>query len=150
MSYREKIITIYLISTLLLFGFYLINIIPMLQEGELDPTAVYTLWIIIVVLGILITIVATIIIHIIFGIIYAVTTNEEPTFDDIEDERDKLIELRGTRNSYAVLGTGMFISMVAQIVSGSSLVMFSLLLFFMMIAEIIGGISRLYFYRRGF
>jgi len=137
-------------STSLIFIFYIIRVLQMNQGGDFTAINVYALWATVIVVGVLATVIGTILTLIAFGIIEAARTDEEPDVDDLEDERDKLIELRGARNSYIVVGIGMFIAMGTQVLNMSPLVMFSLLLFFVMIAEIIGSISRLYFYQRGF
>ncbi len=89
--------------------------------------------------------------HIVAAIVYAIKTGEEdPKIDDTEDERDKLIDLRGTRITYIVSSFGVFLSMLAFVLGQPPLVMFSLLIFFGIFAQVIGDISRLVLYRRGF
>ena len=78
------------------------------------------------------------------------TGEEDPKIEDIEDERDKLIDLRGTRVSYIISSSGVALSMLAFVLGQPPLVMFSLLIFFGLIAQVIGDISRLVLYRKGF
>lgn len=151
MSHQEKNITASLVSFTLILGFYLIRILGMIQTEGLVSTKVFRLWGIIIGLGIVGTIIASIFTHIIAAIVHAVKTGEEdPKIDDIEDERDKLIDLRGTRVTYIVSSFGVFLSMLAFALGQPPLVMFSLLIFFGLFAQIIGDISRLVLYRRGF
>jgi hypothetical protein len=70
--------------------------------------------------------------------------------DDIQDERDQMIDLRGTRVTYLVTSLGGFIAMLTFVLGQSPLVMFSLLLFFGVLGQVAGDLSRLYRYRRGF
>ncbi len=147
MSYQERNITVSLISTLLIFGFYLIRMFQMHQEGNLNSNNVFSLWGTIIVLGIIVNIVSTIITQIVLSIIHMVKTNEEESF--IADERDKLIELKGIRNSYFVFIAGVLLSMGTLVFDMSPLMMFVLLILSGFAAAIINDISQLYFYRRG-
>ena len=102
-------------------------------------------------LAIFFTIVATILTHIISAIIQVIKTGEEePEIEDLADERDKLIDLRGTKATYFVSSIGVFLAMLTFALGQPPLVMFTLLIFFGVVAQIIGDISRLILYRRGF
>lgn len=147
MSYQEKNIIVSLFTTLLIFGFYAVNVFQMYQAESVNATDLYSLWATIIVLSIVVNIVASVLTQVIFSVIQILRTQEEEAF--IEDERDQLINLKGTRNSYAVAGVGIFIAMLTLVVGMSPLVMFNLLVFFLILAEIIGDLSRLYLYRRG-
>ena len=149
MSYHEKNSAMSLTTMLLLFGYYVLNMIQMVQHDALSPTGIFSLWLTVSVLGIIIHILTNIISYIAFHILRAVTTNEieeEPTF---ADERDRLIALKGTRNSYAVFSIGAFIAMMTLVLGMSPLVMFVLLIFAALTAQVVGDISRLYLYRKG-
>ena len=113
MSFQEKNITVSLVSFTLILGFFLIRLFQIIQDGGLTSTDVFRLWGIIIVLAIIVTIVATILTHIVSAIIQAIKTGEkEPEIEDIADERDKLIDLRGTKVTYSVSSLGVFISML--------------------------------------
>jgi hypothetical protein len=151
MSHQEKNITASLVSFSLILAFYLIKMLNMILTESLISTKVFRLWGIIIVLGIFGTIISTIFTHILSAIIHAVKTGEDdPKIEDIEDERDKLIDLRGTRVTYIVSSSGVFFSMLAFALGQPPLVMFSLLIFFGIFAQVIGDTSRLFLYRRGF
>jgi hypothetical protein len=122
----------------------------MIQGGSFNSANVFRLWGIIIVLAIVVTILATILTHIGSGIIQAIKTKEEPHIEGIQDERDRLIDLRGTKITYFVSSIGVFLSMGTFVLGRPPLVMFTLLIFFGVVAQIIGDISRLYLYRRGF
>ena len=123
----------------------------MIQEGSFNATNVFRLWGIIIGLAIIVTIIGTILTHIVSAIIQAIKTGEEdPKIEDFEDERDRLIDLRGTKVTYFVSSIGVFLSMLTFTLGQPPLVMFTLLIFFGVVAQIIGDISRLYLYRRGF
>jgi hypothetical protein len=122
----------------------------MVLGGSFNSTNVFRLWGIVIVLAILVTIFATILTHIVSAIIQAIKTKKEPDIEDIADERDQLIDLRGTKVTYIASSIGVFLSMLTFAFGQPPLVMFTLLIFFGVVAQIIGDISRLYLYRRGF
>ena len=150
MSYQEKTITVSLVNFILILGFYLIRVFQMIQGGSFNSTNVFRLWGIVIVLAIVVTILATILTHIVSGIIHAIKTKEEPDLEYLQDERDKFIDLRGTKVTYFVSSIGVFLAMLTFTFGQPPLVMFTLLIFFGVLAQIIGDISRLYLYRRGF
>jgi hypothetical protein len=150
MSFQEKNITVSLVNFILILGFYLIRVLQMIQGGSFISTNVFRLWGIVIALAVVVTILATILTHIVSAIIQAIRTKEEPDIEDVQDERDTLIDLRGTKVTYTVSSIGVFLSMLTFAFGQPPLVMFTLLIFFGIVAQIIGDISRLYLYRRGF
>lgn len=151
MSFKEKNIIVSLATFTLILGIYLASLWRMIQDGDLDPAGVFRLWGITIVLAIAFTIVATLLTHIILAIIQAITTGEdEPEIEDLEDERDQLIGLRGTKVTYVVSSLGVFLAMLTFVFGRPPLVMFTLLIFSGLVAQIVGDVSRLVLYRRGF
>jgi hypothetical protein len=151
MSFQEKNVAVTLASFSLILMIYLISIGRMLATGGLNESGVFRLWGIVIVLAIFFTIAATILTHIVSAIIEAITTgNENPQIEDIADERDKLIDLRGTSITYTVASLGVFLAMLTFFFGQPPLVMFSLLILASVVAQIIGDIARLALYRRGF
>jgi hypothetical protein len=151
MSFQEKNITVSLVNFTLILGFYSIRIFQMILGGSFNSTNVFRLFGIIIVLAVGVTIFATILTHIVSAIIEAIKTgNENPKVEDIADERDKLIDLRGTKITYFVSSIGSALSMLTFVLGQPPLAMFTLLIFFGVLAQIIGDLSRLYLYRRGF
>ena len=151
MSFQQKNVTVSLVNFTLILGFYLIRIFQMIQAGTFTSANVFRLWGVIIVLAVLVTIFATILTHIVSVIIEAIRTGEQdPKIEDFEDERDKLIDLRGTRVTYFVSSIGVLLAMLTFVFGQPPLVMFALLIFSGVVAQIVGDISRLYLYRRGF
>ena len=151
MSFQEKNITVSFVNFSLILGFFLFRVFQMIQGGSFNSTNVFRLWVIVIVLAIVVTIFATILTHILSAIIQAIRTGEkDPKIEDFEDERDKVIDLRGTKITYFVSSIGVFLSMLTFALGRPPLVMFTLLIFFGVLAQIIGDISRLLLYRRGF
>lgn len=150
MSFQEKNITVSLVNFSLIFIFYLFRVFQLIQGGSFNSTNVFRLWGIVIILAVVVTIFATILTHIVSAIIQAIKTGEEkPEIEDIKDERDQLIDLKGTKVTYAVSSIGVFLSMLTFVFGQPPLVMFTLLIFFGVLAQIIGDIFRLYLYRKG-
>lgn len=150
MSFQEKNITVSLANFTMILGFFAIRVFQMIQGGNFDPANVFRLWGTIIVLAVIVTIFATILTHIFSAIIHAIKTGEEKSnVEDIEDERDKLIDLRGTKVTYFVSSIGVFLAMLTFVLGQPPLVMFTLLIFSGLVAQVIGDVLRLYLYRRG-
>ncbi len=151
MSFQQKNVTVSLVNFSLILVFYLFRVVQMIQSGNFTPKNIFRVWIIIAVLAVVVTIIGTILTHIVSAIIQAIKTgNEDPKIEDIQDERDQLIDLRGTKITYTVSSIGVFLSMLTFAFGQSPLVMFSMLIFFGVFAQVVGDISRLVLYRRGF
>lgn len=151
MSFQEKNSTVSLVNFVLILGFFLVRLFQMIQGGSFIPANVFRLWGIIIALAIVVTIFATILTHIVSAIIHAMKTGQEQSdVEDIEDERDQLIDLRGTKITYLVYSIGNLLAMLTFVFDQPPLVMFTLLILSGVVAQIIGDISRLYLYRRGF
>ena len=151
MSFQERNIAVSLGSFIFILGFYLFRMNSLMQAGDLNSTDVFRLWGIIIVMAIVLTIAATILAHILATILEVIRTGEEePEIEDIEDERDKLIDLRGTKVTYIASSIGVLLAMLTFVFGQPPLVMFSLLIFTSLVAQIVGDVSRLVLYRRGF
>jgi hypothetical protein len=151
MSFQQRNITVSLVTFILILGLYLIRIFQLLQTDSFISTNVFRLWGIIVVLATVATILLTILAHIGSAIFQVIKTGDQnPKIEDIQDERDKLIDLRGTQITYVASSLGVLVAMLTFVFGQPPLVMFSLLIFFGLLAQIIGDISRLLLYRRGF
>jgi hypothetical protein len=149
MTYRETNISVSLTSSLLVMGYYLVNWIQMYQEEGLNSGVIFRLWAIVIVATIILNILGNILTNIVLSIIHAIKTqsNKEPRF--VEDERDKLIGLKGTQAAYIAFSIGVFLAMLSFVFGQPPLVMFSLIIFFSITAEIVSDILQLSFYRRG-
>ena len=151
MSFQEKNFTASLVTFSLILGYYLIRLFIIILGGNFNSTSVVRLWGFVIGFAVIGTILVTIFTHILSAITQAIQTGEkEPKIEDIQDERDQLIDLRGTKVTYFVSSLGVFLSMLTFAFDQPPLVMFSLLIFFGVFAQIVGDISRLVLYRRGF
>jgi len=150
MSFQEKNITVSLSIFVAILGLYLVRVFQMVQNESFNSINMFRLWGTIAVLAVVGTILATIFTHIVGGIVHKVRTNENPHIEDIQDERDQMIDLKGTRVAYTFSSIGVALSMLTFVFGQPPLIMFSLLIFFGVLAQIIADIWRLTLYRRGF
>ncbi len=151
MSFKQKNITVTLVNFSLILGFYLVRVFQLVQNENFDETSVFRLWGVVVMLAVFVTIAATILTHIVSTIIEAVKTGEkDPEIEDFEDERDQLIDLKGTKITYTFSSLGAVLAMLTFVFGQPPLVMFALLIFFGVLAQIVGDTLRLVLYRRGF
>ena len=150
MSFQEKNIIASLSTFTLILGVYLVRVIQMVQTDSFTATHVFRLWGIIAILAIAGTILVSILTHIAGGVLHKIRTNEDPHIEDIQDERDQLIDLKGTRVAYTFSSLGVAASMLTFVFGQPPLVMFSALIFFGVLAQIVADIRRLTLYRRGF
>lgn len=151
MTFKQKNITASLATFSLILGFYLFRLFQLVQNENFAATPIFLLWGIIIALVIFVTITATILTHIVSAIIDVVRTGkDDPKIEDFEDERDKLIDLKGTQATYTASSLGVFLAMLTFAFGQPPLVMFCLLIFFGVLAQIIGDITRLVLYQRGF
>ena len=150
MSYQEKNITVSLFSHLLIVGYYLVNLFQMQQAGGLVSAKVFNLWAVVIVGVIVVNIVGSILTNILLSIVHAIKTGTDQEEQFIEDERDKLIGLKGAKVSYIAFSIGVGLAMLTFAFGQPPLVMFSLLILSSILGEIIGDVSQLYLYRKGF
>ncbi|NJN54232.1 MAG: hypothetical protein HC804_05405 [Anaerolineae bacterium] len=151
MSFQEKNITVTLVSFSLILTFFIFRVRQMVQTDSFTSENVFHLWVIVIVFGIIVTIVGMILTHMVSAIVIVIQTgDEDPDIEDIEDERDKLIDLKGTKITYTITSLGSFLAMLTFALGQSPLVMFTFLIFFGLVGQVIGDISRLVLYRRGF
>jgi len=151
MSFQQKNVTVSLVNFLLILGFYLIRVTQLIRTESLTLDKIIWVWIIIAVMAVVVTIIGTILTHIISAIIEFVKTGiEDPKIEDIEDERDQLINLKGTRITYTMYSLFVFLAMLTYAFGQPALVMFTLLILCGVVAQIVGDIYRLNLYRRGF
>jgi hypothetical protein len=151
MSFREKSIWISLISTLLIFGDYFLNVIALanLSEAVAKTTALE--------LSIR-AFVLIIIVEIIFQTVLALNNHKAANLG--ADERDKLFEYKGNNFGYTVLVIGVLMTlgrMVSLEISPEFIEQFKvldipfltahILLFSFILSEVVRFSAQLYYYR---
>ena len=152
MSFREKSIWISLISTLLIFGDYFLNVIALanLSEAVAKTTALE--------LSIR-AFVLIIIVEIIFQTVLALNNHKAANLG--ADGRDKLFEYKGNNFGYTVLVIGVLLTlgrMVSLEISPEFIEQFKvlnipfltahILLFSFILSEVVRFSAQLYYYRR--
>ncbi len=164
MSYQEKRTIVNILSGALLMAAYCIYAFGRYQSGAVEAGDM-KFWagtiLVFVAIGIVTTIIIQIVFHILMSIGIAVQKkiyNEQ--FDDseieksinaemVEDEMDKLIELKSMRIGYAFAGVGFITGMVALVLGYSTAIMLNILFLSFSGASLLDGVAQLYFYRRG-
>ena len=139
-----------MVSHLLIVVYYLVNLFQMQQAGGLVSAKVFSLWAIVIAAIIIVNIIGSILTNILLSIVHAIKTRSEHVEKFIEDERDQLIGLKGSKVSHITFSVGVLIAMLTFAFGQPPLVMFSLLILSSILAEIIGDVSQLYLYRKGF
>lgn len=164
MSYQEKRTIVNILSGALLLAAYCIYAFGRYQAGAVEAGDL-KFWAGTILIFIAIGIVATIIIQIVFHILMSIGItvqkkihNEQVSdreieksinFDMIEDEMDKLIELKSMRIGYGFAGVGFIAGMVALVLDYSTAVMLNILFLSFSCGSLLEGFTQLYFYRRG-
>jgi predicted CDP-diglyceride synthetase/phosphatidate cytidylyltransferase len=147
MSYQEKQNIVNIFSGLLIAAIYALIVFQRHQQGRFDLTEDFSTWGVIFLIFMLVSIVARIIIYIIFHIINAIATREEEM--PVKDERDKLITLKATRNSYYVFSGGFVLAIISLAIGMPVYGIFIAFVGFGLIAEIVDNSSQIYYYRKG-
>ena len=89
MSFQQRNVIVTLVNFSLILAVLVIRVLLMVAGGSFNPTRVFRLWGIVIVLAVFVTIFATILTHIVYAIIQAIRTGEQnPKLEDFEDERD--------------------------------------------------------------
>jgi hypothetical protein len=148
MSYQEKENIVNIISALLITSVYAFIVYQRHLQGSINLTEDFRQWGIVFLIFIGVSIVARILIYIIFHIINAITTQEEDI--PINDERTKLIKLKGTRNSHYAFNICFASAFVALAIGMPVYGIFIGFIVSCVISEIVDNSSQLYYYRKGF
>lgn len=147
MTYQEKKSIVSLISAIFIFISFCLYMYPQYPEGAVDSSETFRYWGFFVIILTGLSIVAHIVISIIFNIFFRITTKEQkPAF---ADELDKLIDLKANRYSFFVFIIGFVIAMGSLIIDQWSQMMFIILVVSGFSADVVGSLSKLYYYRRG-
>jgi hypothetical protein len=150
MSFKEKNIVVSLVNFSLILAFYLFRLWQFVRNDTFDTQHLFRLWGTVIFMAVIVTVLAIFAANIIPQMLAAAREGRETSdIDTLEDERDQLIDLRGTRVTYTVSSLGSFVAMLTYVFGQPPLVMFALLIFFGVLAQIAGDISRLVRYRRG-
>jgi hypothetical protein len=164
MSYQEKRTIVSVLTGIAVLTAYCIYAFGQAQAINVAPTDL-KYWARVMLIFIGIGVGASIVIQIVFHILLSIglavkKTIENGTVDDkvieqeigseiVEDEMDKLIELKSTRVGFVVAGVGFVGALLALILDYSPAVMLNVLFISFCAGSILEGFAQLYYYRRG-
>jgi hypothetical protein len=137
MSFQEKSLWLMFVGLVAVFGSYFwiaLRVMPS-RGPDVMPPHVALFGFVVVVL--VVTQVAG---HVVLAVVDRRTAT---------DERDRLFELKGTRNAAYVLATGVFFALSAALLTKGNFVFTHVLLGFWVLAQLVEIGSQLFFYRRG-
>jgi len=147
MSYREKENIINICSGLLITGVFAWFVYQRHLNGMINLTDDFQTWGKLFLIYAGVSIVARIIIYIIFHIINAIATKAEKI--PAEDERDKLIKLKATRNSHYSFVVGFMVAIIALAVGLPAYSIFIVFVISGVVSEVIDNGTQMYYYRKG-
>jgi hypothetical protein len=134
LSFRERSLWLMLLSLLAVFGYYFATVLPS-SAVNIGPEHAAPFALAVVVLVIM-----QVVGHAVIAWVDRRTG---------EDERDRLIELTGTRNAAYVLATGVFGALCAAILTTGNFVFAHVLLGAWVLAQVVEIASQLLLQRRG-
>ena len=148
LSFQEKSLIASAVGSLLIYVIYGWQVLQRYQAGNYDMagTLVFGSRAIFLLIGIQVIFEVIMIVALVIVIAIVTREEEDPSF---VDERDKLIELKGTAYQFAIFGTGFFLAMGAMALGQPPEVMFVVFMTAIMLAGLIGSAAKLYLYRRG-
>ncbi len=147
MPYRERLNIVNILSGLLITAIYSWIVYQRYLEGRYDLTQDFRTWGKLFLVFIAVSVGARIIIMIVFHILNAIATRE--TDIPVEDERDKLIKLKSTRNAYYVFASTLFTGFLLLAVGMPVYGLFIVYVIGGLITEIAENGSQIYFSRKG-
>lgn len=139
LSFQEKSLWLMFVSLVGVYGFYFyfafVTVLPTDAAVDVMPHQV-----VLFVLAVVMLVIMQIVGHIVIAIVDRRTET---------DERDRLIELKGTRIAAYVLATGVFLALCAALLTNGNFVFTHVLLGFWVLAQLVEIGSQLFLYRRG-
>lgn len=164
MSYQEKRTGANILTGILVLAAYCIYATSKYNSGAVSPNDL-KFWagtmLIFIGIGIGATIIMQILFHILFSISIAVKVKiQDEQCDDkeiektieseiVEDEREKLVELKSLRFGFIIAGIGFVGGLVSLVLNYSPVVMLNIAYISFLVGSVIEGVGQLYYYRKG-
>jgi hypothetical protein len=164
MSYQEKRTIVTVLTGILILAAYCIYAFGKVSAGT-ESVGDLKFWAFTMLLFIGIGVVAIIIIQIVFHILLSIgiaikeqiqngSVNDDEIeknleLEMVEDEMDKLIELKSMRFGFVVAGFGFVAGLVALLIDYSPAVMMNIIFISFNVGSILEGIAQIYYYRKG-
>lgn len=164
MSYKIKRTILGLLTGMVLLAAYCIYAFGKVNSGEaaLDDMKFWATTILIVIgIGVAAMIVIQIIFHILLSIGAAINeqiktgkcddkkVEKSLEMEMVEDEMDKMIELKSTRIGFTVVGAGFIAALVSLVLNWAPAVMLNILFGSFAIGAMIEGFAHIYYYMKG-
>ncbi len=169
MSYQEKKTLVTIATGIIILIAYIALILPKYAVGVNSEDLKFWASTILSFIGIsvVVIIVVQILFHILFSVSIAVSESvkgaiKDESVDDksiidrkikiemVEDERDKIIELKATRIGYSFTGLGVAIALFSLVFDYSPAIMLNILFLSYLIGSLIEGFVQLFYYRKGY
>ena len=164
MSYQERRTGVSILTGILLLAAYCNYAFGKYNSGAVSPSDL-KFWASTMLIFIGIGVGATIIIQIIFHILYSISLAVKAKIQDehsddkviektieaefVEDERDKLIELKSMRVGFIIAGIGFVGGLVSLVFNYPPVVMLNIVYLSFSAGSLLEGIGQLYYYRKG-
>jgi len=163
MSYQQKRSVVSIISGLLVLGAYCFYAFEKYQSSGIlnDMKSWASTMLLFIGIGIVVMIIIQIVFHILLSVSIAIKEKiQNEQSDDkaieksielemVEDEMDKLIELKSNRVGFAIAGIGFITGLVSLILDYSPVVMMNIMFISFIFGSLIEECTKLYFYRSG-
>lgn len=164
MSYQEKRTIASILTGVIVLAAYCIYAFGKYNSGAVAPGDL-KFWATTMLIFVGIGIVASIIIQIIFSILFSISVavmekiHDEQRDDKIiektiesefvEDERDRLIELKAMRIGFLIAGIGFIGALVSLVLNYPPMIMLNILFISFCTGSLFEGAGQLYYYRKG-
>lgn len=135
-NFNEKMHWVTIIALVVIYGLYFSLVLPP-RSPDVSPEHIVLFLVLLVPLVLIF----------VAGAVVSVMTGRKG--DYLDDERDRLIELKGIRNSAYVLGTGVFVSIICALFIDGNFWFIHVLFGFLVLAELVEAASRIAYYRLG-
>lgn len=164
MSYQEKRVLVSVFTGVAIMVAYGINALGKYQAGLTAPGDL-KLWAVTMLQYIGIGIIAAIVIQIVFHILISIAIAAKESIRNdtcgdahikkvialemVEDEMDKLIELKSMRIGFAIAGGGFMLGLLTLMLGYTPVLMLNLLFASFSVGSLLEGLTQLYYYRKG-
>lgn len=160
MTYQTKKTITSLVASLIILVSYCLSIYNHYKAGNIIENDLQ-FWakqmVTYIVIGVIVTIVLHIVFHIYLSINIAIkeeikddkAINRKLEFEMVEDEMDKLIELKSMRVGYIVVSIGFVTSLVYLAFGGNIVLVLNIMYLSFFVGSLSEGISNLFFYFKG-
>ena len=160
MTYQTKKTMVSLLASIAILISYCISVYNDISKGltlENDATFWAKKMLIFIAIGIAINIISFIVFHILLSVNLSVKDsmkdskeiNRKLELEMVEDEMDKLIELKSLRVGYIIASTGFILGLILLAFNTSISIVLNMLFLSFFIGAIAEGLTNLFFYFRG-